>query len=146
MNWGKLGLASVVGAVVFVVVGFVWHAVLFAATYQQLAGSLMRAEPMVQVALLSEVLRAVLLAYLYPIGYQGGAPWKEGLRFGVLMGLFSALITLIYVGVLNFDGFGVFWMDLLFFSIQGGIGGIGIALVYGRRETPAPTDNPFHSH
>jgi hypothetical protein len=75
MNWGKLAFASVVGSVLFVVVGFVWHVVLFGSYLAELGAGVMRPEPMVPVAILGEVLRAVLLAYLYPFGYQGGAPW-----------------------------------------------------------------------
>ena len=49
----------------------------------------------------------------------------------MVLGLFSAMIALIYTAVLNFSGFGAFWMDLIFFAVQGGIAGIGIAYVYG---------------
>jgi hypothetical protein len=131
VNWNKFALASVVGAVLFVVIGFVWNVSLFGPYLAELSAGVARPEPMVSVAILGEVLRAVLLAYIFPFGYQGGAPWKEGLRFGVLMGLFSAMLSLIYVGVLNFSSFAIFWMDLAFFVIQGAIGGIGIALAYG---------------
>lgn len=34
---------------------------------------------------------AFVMAYIYPKGYEGGAPSAEGLKFGVLMGLFSGI-------------------------------------------------------
>ena len=133
MNWNKFVMASVVGAVLLVVIGLAWHLLLFMDYYTEAMADVGRPEPLIPVAILGEVLRGVLLAYIYPFGYQGGEPWKEGLRFGVALGLFSAMIALIYTAVLNFSGFGAFWMDLVFFAVQGGIAGIGIAWVYGKQ-------------
>jgi hypothetical protein len=132
MNWTRLVLAAVVGAVILVLVGTIWHLLLFPGLVLEVRAGLARPEPWVPVAVLGEVLRAVVLAYIYPFGYQGGEPWKEGLRFGIAMGVFSGMITLLYTGALNVAGFGWFWLDLAYFVIQGAIGGIGIALVYGK--------------
>ena len=55
--------------------------------------------PMVMVTLGVLVL-AFLMAFIYPYGYQGGAPVKEGMRFGAIMGLLWILPwSLVIVGI-----------------------------------------------
>src|SRR5213596_775035 len=41
----------------------------------------------VQYAIVSYLILAVLMSIVYPIGYKGGSPLKEGLVFGILIGL-----------------------------------------------------------
>jgi hypothetical protein len=130
MNWTRCLIAGLVAAVVMVGVGILWHAVLFTAAYDALMKA---ADParLYPVAIVIEVIRGFLFAYIYPQGYRGGAPWMEGLRFGILMALVSAAIPALYISVLTVGSASWFWADMIFLLVQGAIAGIAIALVYG---------------
>ena len=75
------------------------------------------------------VLLPLFMAFIYPFGYKGGTYLEEGLRFGLLMGLFWAIpATFINSGAYKFplvaglvDGF--------YHVVEITIGGIVIAMV-----------------
>jgi hypothetical protein len=131
MNWNKLVLSGVLGALVMVVIGYIWHVPLFGGFYNEQWSSVARPELILWVAVLGEILRGFLLAYIYPIGYKGGQPSMEGLRFGVLLGLFAAMLSLIYFGVFNFASAAWFWAEAAYAVIQTGAAGVVIGLAYG---------------
>ena len=64
-----------------------WHLVLFKDVYARL-GVFTRARPIIPLGILSMVLQAVVVAYLYPFFYRGGPPPLEGATFGLLLGVF----------------------------------------------------------
>ena len=73
-----------------------------------------------------------LMALVYPMGYKGGSPLKEGFRFGALIGLIWVLpISVIDHGLYNLP-LTLVIVDSSWHVVQEGIGGIVIALVYGR--------------
>jgi hypothetical protein len=78
-----------------------------------------------------------LLVYIYPIGYKGGQPVMEGVRFGVVLGLFAAMLSLIYFGLLNFTSAAWFWAEAVFAGVQTGATGVVIGLVYGTQARKA---------
>lgn len=61
----------------------------------------------------------MLVAVIYPVGYEGGVPWREGLRFGLLMGVLFTLPG------------GLVIVDAAWHRVEQGAGGIGVALVHG---------------
>ncbi|MCZ6556921.1 MAG: DUF1761 domain-containing protein [SAR324 cluster bacterium] len=131
MNWNRFILSGAAAFVVMFVMGFVWHVPLFGAYYAEQASALLKAEMVLPVIILAEVIRAFVLAYVYPLGYKGGAPLVEGGRFGLMMGLFTAMLPLIYVSRYNYTSFNWFWVEGLFFLIQGAAAGIIIAYIHG---------------
>ena len=131
MNWNKFLLAGVVGSVVVFVIGWVWHVPLFGSFYAEQQATIRRGEVMMELIVLAEIVRGFVLAYIYPFGYKGGAPWLEGLRFGVILGLFACVGALVALSVLNFASPAWFWMQAIFLIIQQAAAGIGIAYVYG---------------
>lgn len=131
MNWNKFLVAGVVGAVITVGFGFLWHVPLFGSVYAESRGLITRPEVMRWTPALGEIFRGFLLALIYPIGFQGGTPLREGLRFGVVMGLLISTTPLIYYGVYNFSAWTWFWLELIGITAQCAIAGIAIAYVYG---------------
>ena len=131
MNWTRLSLAAAGGVVVMCGLHFVWHAPLFGNFYLEQNAAIRAPEIAVPGIFLAEAIRALVLAFIYPFGYKGGAPAMEGVRFGILMGLFSAMPLLIYVSRYNYSSFTWFWVEGLFFVIQGAIAGIVIAYIHG---------------
>ena len=127
MNWMRFILATVGGFIALAVVGFVWHVVIFAGTYSAMTQSIQAAMATI---IVGDILRALLLAYVYPIGYKSGTAWMEGIRFGVAMGLVAGLpagIVLTTVG----QPMNMALMELAFLVVQGAIQGIVVALIYG---------------
>src|SRR6267143_2116726 len=62
-----------------------WHLVLFKDYYM---GLTMRKEPLMHLGVLSMLIQAGIMSYLYTFFYKGGEPLKEGAKFGLIMGLF----------------------------------------------------------
>jgi len=44
--------------------------------------------------ILGVLILTVLMAYMYPQGYKGGSPLKEGLRFGVVIDCYGYFPTM----------------------------------------------------
>ena len=130
MNWARFFLAAVVAYLIMVATGGLWHLELFKGFYAVQLAKVLRPEPIFPGIAAAEGVRAVVFALIYPIGYRGGAPWKEGLRFGLLMAFLSAA----HFGITysQFDVSTPAWlaMELVFFIAQCGIAGIAIAYCY----------------
>jgi hypothetical protein len=135
----RFALAFVAYLLITFVLATLWHLVLFKNLY---AAASMRREPLFHLGVLSMLIQASLMAYLYPRFQRGGAPAREGLRFGVLMGLFlGSYGVLADAGKFDLGPVGP-WIaaEGAFFLIQFAIVGTAIGLVYGRG--PAPSGGP----
>lgn len=93
MNYGRVAIAAIAATVVDAIYGYV--------VYGQLLGSefalypLLYRPPSEQTAYLPFMFLGILLAmfvmaYIYAKGYDGTNGAQEGMRFGVLIGLFNA--------------------------------------------------------
>ncbi len=132
MNVKKFVLAWMAAFVVALLVGFGWHLFLLADFYQAQAQALAREEPNFVFVFVGLLILYFLMALIYPIGYKGGSPLKEGFRFGALIGLIWVLpISVVDHGLHNLP-LTLVIVDSAWHVVQEGIGGIVIALVYGR--------------
>ncbi len=81
------------------------------------------------------VLLASLMTYMFPLGYQGGKPAIEGLRFGLLIGLLWVTPhALVRAGAhAGSDGSSVSYLLIngVWHLVEQGIGGIIIGLIFG---------------
>ncbi len=119
----------------YVVVTFViaagWHLVLFKDVYDQL-GIFSRKEPLIPLGIASMIMQAAVLAYLYPLFNRGGSPLKEGLRFGLLLGVLMASIAVFaeagHQQVSSLATWLVF--ESVYYLLQFSLVGIVIALIY----------------
>lgn len=133
MNWTRFLLAAAGGLVALVAAGFIWHVLLLMDFYVEQTAKLRRAgEFELWWVILPDGLRALLLSYLYPIGYKGGNPAVEGLRFGVMMGLIVGFPLIASYFAYNFASPAFFWAEFSFYAIQGGLAGIVIAYIWGK--------------
>lgn len=114
----------------------VWHLVLFKDLYMT-AG--MRREPLMHLGILSMLIQAFLMAFLYPRLRGAGTPALEGLKFGVLMGLFMGSYgVLAEAGKFDIGPVGPFIAsEGAFFLLQFAIVGTVIGLMYGRGSATA---------
>lgn len=76
----------------------------------------------------------LIMAYIYPKGYEGGSSVAEGLRFGILMGLFLGVPIAFFFGSMFPIGFGPVLVLALVGTLEVATGGLLIGLVYGRME------------
>ena len=76
---------------------------------------------------------ALIMAHMYPKGYEGGSPVGEGVRFGILMGVFFGVIQYLFYNAFPIP-FGTALVGMVLNVILMGIGGLLIGLVNGRRE------------
>jgi len=131
MNVKKWFLAGLVGFVVMFILSGLWYMLIMDAFYREQVGALMREQYNFIFIVLGYLVMAFLMSYIYPIGYKGGSPAKEGLRFGVLIGLLVWLSSnLILYGAHNMT-LSATLVDSGWHIVEEGIGGIVIALVYG---------------
>jgi hypothetical protein len=92
MNYTRIAVAAVVATVVDAAFGFVvWGKVLSGefARYPEIyrPGDDMSAMPLMFAAILVAM---VLVSWIYAKGYEGGGGLTEGVKFGVVLGLFVA--------------------------------------------------------
>jgi len=80
------------------------------------------------------LLMALIMAYIYPKGYEGGSPTAEGLRFGILLGLFVAIPFGLFMSRLFSIALGHPLVGIIVYTIEVTTAGLLIGLVYGRRE------------
>ncbi len=102
MNVKKFVLAWVAAVVVTFLLGVLWHLFLLADFNEVQEQALAREEPNMPVVIVGYLILGFLMAFVYPIGYKGGSPVKEGFRFGALIGLIWVLpMSVIVHGVWN---------------------------------------------
>lgn len=130
-------LKTVLAASAYVVISFAlaapWHLVWFKKLYNDL-GMYNRTEPIIALGVGSMVLQGLVMALLYPRQYQAGHPVAEGLRFGLLMGLFlfsvSTMANAAKIRVVSMSVF--FGIQLLFHALQFAATGAAIGAIFGR--------------
>ncbi len=130
MDFKKFSMAVVGGFFTMFVLGGLWHLLLMSNFYEKYATDRALAEPNLLFIILGVLILAALMAYMYPQGYKGGSPLKEGLRFGVVIGLLWVLpINVIMIGVMGTPKTLVV-VDALWHLVEQGVGGIVIGYVY----------------
>ena len=90
MEVRKLILATVLGLAVMMFLSGLWHGLAMKDFYATHSPTL-REVPLLRIIGLGYLLLGVLMAVIYPKGYEVGSPWLEGVRFGMFMGLLFAL-------------------------------------------------------
>ena len=135
MNVKKWFLAGLLGFVVMFILSGLWYMLIMDAFYRAQVGALMREQYCFTFIVLGYLVMAFLMSYIYPIGYKGGPAVKEGVRFGVLIGLLVWLSTnLVVYGAHNMTLCATL-VDSAWHVVEEGIGGLVIALVYGTAST-----------
>ena len=131
MNTKKMLLACLAAFVVTFLLSGLWHIVLLGDFYKANDVALARAEPNMLFVILGQLILTFLMAVVYPMGYKGGSPVKEGFRFGAIIGLIWLLPWSVMMhGIWNYPLAGVI-VDSAWHVVEEGVGGIVIGLVYG---------------
>ena len=134
MNIKKLTLATLAGGVTMWLLAGLWHELLMARFY---IGETRATHEGTGIIFLAYMVLAVLMAYIYPLGYKGGRPNVEGLRFGIVIGLLWVFPhALAMVGAHGTSLVYVF-KNAAWHMVEQGVGGIIIGLVFGRLQAAA---------
>lgn len=132
MNAKKFILAALVSLVAMYLISSLWYMVIMKDFYADNFSEVQRAEFNMIWITVGYIFYALLLAYIYPIGYQGGVPLIEGLRFGLLMGLLIAVpVGLVNQGVWKITLSGTI-VEMIYQVVEKSIAGIFIGLIYGK--------------
>ena len=126
--WAALGYI-----VVSMGVAMPWHFVWFHDLYRQL-GIYNRQEPIIPLGMLSMLIQGLVLAYLYPFFYKGGHPVMQGIKYGLLMGLYLYSVSTLANAAKMMGASMPVWLGIqaLFHTIQFVLAGAVIGLAYGR--------------
>jgi len=141
MNTKKFLFAAVGYIIVTFIIAAGWHLVLFKSVYAEL-GIFTRKEPLIPLGLISMVIQGVVLAYLYPFFKKDGTPMKDGLKFGLLMGIFMGSNAVFAEAGKNEVTSLSTWLLLesIYYIVQFAITGTVIGLIFGK------TSGESHSH
>ena len=134
MNYARIALAGLGATVVYFALGFLLLAVLpiadelrqYAAVYRP-EESMKRVAPVGMVALLVAMMA---LAALYALTYRDGSALAHGLRFGVLVGVFTAGSFMLHNYVSLNIGLRLALLQAVAYFVQWVGSGIVIALIY----------------
>ena len=132
MNAKKMIRATILAFIVMFILGGLWHAILMVDFYKELLTPESREPHQIQFIASGVFLLALSMAYLYPKGYRGGSPIKEGLVFGVIMGLIWIIPHGLVMHGMTATSGKLLLVDGLWHLFEQGMGGIVIASVYGR--------------
>ena len=91
MNYGRLALAAVAAWVVDGVYGFIVYGNVLGSEFSRYPGVYRQpgnAEAYMPFLFAGTLFAMLVAAYIYAKGYEGGSGLQEGMRFGVLIGLF----------------------------------------------------------
>jgi hypothetical protein len=138
MNTKKLLLATVASFAVMFALGGLWHMMLMENWYNAHVGAIdnpaliKRDPPMLEYIALGCLVLAFLMSYMYGNYTTNDSKIMKGLRFGMVMGLIAFLPfeTILYGATMLFSRSALL-VDTIWNMVNGGIGGIVIAMVYG---------------
>ncbi len=133
MRASKLILAAVAAFVVMFSLSGLWHQVLLGDYYVAESAAVARPEPDLAIIALGYAILALLMAWVYPIGYKGGSAITEGARFGAVIGLLWILPwSVIISGIWQIE-LTIVLVDSAWHIIEQGLGGVAVAMAYGRQ-------------
>ncbi len=133
-------LALLGGGIIMFLLSGLWYMVLMKDFYAQYASEhLMLPEVNLMAIGLGYLILAWLMSYVYPIGYKGGTPWWEGMKFGIIIGLLWVLPNgLVISGVWEYNSTQLI-VDSIWHVVEQGVGGLIIGMIYGKYQTTATT-------
>jgi hypothetical protein len=136
MEVRKLILAVVAGLAAMLLLSGLWHGLLMHDFYVAHSPTL-RETPLLRLIGLGYFILATVMVVIYPKGYEGGPPWLEGLRFGMLVGILYALpMGLVSYGAEGCHTGRLVVVDAAWHLAEQGVGGIIIALIHGGGAVP----------
>ena len=141
MNYSRLGLAALGGLVASFAVGFLvmWLVPALLEESHKYPAVFRRKEEMMKVmpvGLVSSFLAILVAAIIFAMIHQGGSGITEGVRFGVLIGIFAVCAFVLHNYVNLNIGLKLALGQAVAYFVQWTIVGIVIGLIYKPLATP----------
>jgi hypothetical protein len=129
----KLIISTIVGGIVFFVLGWLLYDVIFVSFYTQHFGAIMRSpdDYKLWAMIVGCFLEAFFLALIYPRFYKGGSSAKEGFMFGLLIGLLTSVPYVFFIWSSQPVTYVAAIVDAILMFIM--------VWIYGKIEKPAAT-------
>ena len=89
------------------------------------------------VLMLSYLVLALMMAFIFRFGYEGKSPTAEGIRFGVFVWLLVSVAQYLAWVAWGMMSWGLFLLNIVLYLIQFILGGLVIGLILGRPGAPA---------
>lgn len=130
----KLILSTIVGGIVLFILGWILYGLIFVDFMKENYGKILRdpGDYKLWAVIAANFLQALFLAWIYPKGYKGGSPAKEGFMFGIDMGLLISVPFVFY----NWAQYPIKWdaalVTGLIMLVVTVIAGFVIGMVYGK--------------
>lgn len=141
----KLILSTIVVGIVFFLLGWLLYGMLFMNYFHEYYGHISRTESDMKIwaFAVAGFVQAFFMYLIYSKGYQGGSPFMEGLKFGILIALFMGIPYVFY----TWGGMPVTYMpvivDSILMMVMLVIAGVLTGIIHGRREVKtAPVTAP----
>jgi len=136
MNTKKFLLSTLAAFVGLMVATFLLEEVIFkgnfTAMYQSMGAATIEMSSVPIIAFLAPIAIVSIMVYIYPKGYEGGSHAVEGFRFGVLLGLILGIAFGVFFELLFGVGTEAVLIQILVSTLEIGVTGLIIGLVYGR--------------
>ena len=107
MDGKKLIYATLAGFAVMWILSGIWYMVVMKDFFEEAMAGVYNAnaileEPNLIFIAIGYLIYALIMAYIFPIGYKGGSAVTEGLKFGAIVGvLITVPMTFINMGLLS---------------------------------------------
>ncbi len=135
MDFKKFSISLIASFVVMFLIAFVWHVHImgeFMKEHSGALGDIDRSEPLVPYIALGYFILAAVMSYLYPKGIEGDNKMKNGMMFGMVIGILWVLPhSVVMYGASEIASRTNILVDGLWHIVEQGIGGMIIAMVYG---------------
>jgi len=139
----KLILSTIVGGIVFFILGWILYGVLFMKTlgFGDDYSAIMRTpdDYKLWAIIVGGFVEAFFLAWIYPKGYSGGSPTKEGFMFGLMIGLLLSVPFVFFMWAQYPITYNAAVWNGFFCLVMTIVVGVVIGLIYGKIEKPAGT-------
>ena len=122
----KLTLATLLSGFGMWVVAGIWHNLIMANLYKEVHAT----HEGIGILLIAYFILALLMGYIYPLGYKGKNPVIEGLRFGIIIGLLWVMPHGLAMAGAHGESIIYVIKNSIWHMVEQGIGGIIIGLVY----------------
>ncbi len=131
MDIKKLSLAALGGGIGMWLLAGLWHEVIMAAFYSAETAAAHEGTGIIFIAYL---VLGLLMAYMYPLGYKGGKPWIEGMRFGILVGILWVFPHELVMAGAHSGPLPYVFKNAAWHMVEQGVGGIIVGLIYSKIE------------
>lgn len=113
--------------------GFVWHLVLFKNLYHELAIFSRIDNPIIPLGFSAMLIQGAVLSHAYPFFPRTQTPARNGIKFGLLMGVFIASSAVIAEAAKQNVASLPIWLavESVYYLLQFGLSGLAIGLIFG---------------